>query len=150
MKPAFFDPGVKKGGLAVFCEGVLVYASTLRASTPAGLARLVQDRIEKYGADVLVVEKMQKYAYARSKHKDLDRVEDMVDILKSRVSVRVLRISPFAWKRQVPKKVCEIRVRAILSKGELASMSDTGHDAFDAVGIGLVHIGRAGKGLVPK
>jgi hypothetical protein len=144
------DPGRVKAAAAVFEDGVLVWAGTVRCRTPAATARRL---FEKGPADVWVIEKMRYYSNKRSKHDSLDSVEATVDMVVAKVREAkgtVKRVYPSDWKRQTPKKVCEGRCKTVLSDTELAAMADTGHDTWDAIGIGLVHIGRARPGMVPR
>lgn len=59
------------------------------------------------------------------------------------------KYTPRAWKGNVPKDTHHDRVRAALSVPELKRLLDDGHDALDAVGIGLFATARTGRGGVP-
>jgi hypothetical protein len=156
------DPGVVKGGLAIYIDGLLVRAETVRAPTPRAWAAKLVDSVASVlrgleGADVeWVVERMVKRRGKAVKHSDLDRVERSVEALKDMIrqspSVRgrIVRVKPEAWKAQIPKPICHARSQKILSHTERLSILDTGHDALDAVGIGLFHIGRAKRGMVSR
>lgn len=57
---------------------------------------------------------------------------------------------PSEWKAQVPKNICRQRIEAELSAEEKECIHKGGpmHDIYDAIGIGLFHLGRLGRGMV--
>lgn len=57
---------------------------------------------------------------------------------------------PSEWKAQVPKNICRQRIEAELSAEEKECIRKGGpmHDIYDAIGIGLFHLGRLGRGMV--
>ena len=63
---------------------------------------------------------------------------------------RVRLVEPAQWKAQVPKDICRARIEKLLSEEERKSISRGGemHNVFDAIGIGLFWLGRAGRGMV--
>lgn len=100
-------------------------------------------------ADLVVIEKMQ--VYKRSKGDP----EDLIDlsILGGRLSTLGLEcrfVEPAAWKGQVPKTVVERLVRERLTASENETLREAlvgiaagkRHNVYDAVGIGLHHLGR--------
>ena len=146
------DPGVRKVGLAVFdaATGLLLGAWTVNTRSTAATVTRVIELAEGFGEVVYCkTEDMQKYPTKRSKHKDLDRVSAATDLLEERSGWKVVRQAPSRWKRQVPKDVCRKRILGILSKSEQRTLVGKGADMFDAIGIGLVDVGRATPGMVP-
>ena len=156
------DPGVRKGGLAIYIDGLLVRAETIQASTPSAWAVKNVDSVAKVlrgieDANVeWVVEKMVKRAGKDAKFRDLERVERAVEALRdlvrktSSVRGRFTRLKPESWKAMTPKPVCHARAKRLLSDTECLSIVDNGHDALDAIGIGLFYTGRAKRGMVTR
>ena len=153
------DPGVRKGGIAIYVNGVLVHACTVHGKTPQDwvdqtIAEVLRLQVDGPWSITWVIEKMVHRDQADQKFEDLERVEAsvyrLVDVIRSRSPLRgkVVRLKPEKWKRQVPKPICHKRTRDILHAEEKATIQDQGHDALDAVGMGLVYVGRAKPGIV--
>lgn len=144
------DPGAKKLGLAKFLDGVLVWADTLEAT---------EDRLPEYTAEWIraktsgrdydfVTERMHKRPAQSLFDEDLDRVEacrlKIPRILRRRGFTRTY--NPTAWKGNTAKGVHQERCRKVLSPEERLIWDTLGHDARDAVAIGLFHLGRVERG----
>lgn len=151
------DPGAKKMGLALFFNGELQTAHTLDTDNEheaaAAALRFMANTAEKYkalhGADALFVcERMHKRP-GRSKYDaDLDRVE------RTRLAIRnglpgrkwTKTYNPTQWKGNTPKHIHHRRCRQVLLSKELVIWDRSGHDARDAIGIGLFHLNRIKRG----
>ncbi len=73
----------------------------------------------------------------------------------ARAGEKVRLIEPQAWKGQVPKPITKQRIEAKLSQGERMRMGEClkkpggeRHNLWDAVGIGLFALKRAGRGCI--
>lgn len=141
------DPG-KNLGWASFCDGSLNGCGVI--SDALDLDRLC-GRLPRYDKIVLVIEKPQVYQGRKSKGDP----NDLIDLaVQAGFVVGRLRPSktvwpkPATWKGQVPKEVVERRVLAILTEQEkeLVGHADVRrsvrHNMYDAIGIGLWHLGR--------
>jgi len=130
------DPGATCG-MARWCAGLLVYARSLPIAT------LVDMRLE---TDTLAIEVPTQWA--RSSSSSILLLSERVGRIISAVRAGdVVRLYPSQWKGSTPKAICRDRIRRVLSEAEVARITGT-HDAWDAVGIGLVALGRCGRGLV--
>lgn len=149
------DPGVRKLGAAVFSpDGELLACRTIESGSVFGLVRelraLVEAVVPRWGVLDTVVERMVKYKSAPAMHADLDRVEAttkaIADLWPWR---RPKRVTPEKWKAQVPKPVFRRRILGTLSLEEATLLPpEEEHDPWDAVGIGLVTLGRLKRGGV--
>lgn len=158
------DPGVYSCAVAVWkaCNGPLgtsepvLYGAGL--STPSDASRTsleVLTLIESLGASLapVVIETPVKYATRRSTHKDVERMLVVVRELKSAYPPASWReVSPFAWKGNTPKGIQAARILSALSKEEHDAVTwpkkSLRHNVIDAIGIGLWHTGRLGRGSV--
>lgn len=130
------DPGATCG-MAAWDGRELVSALSLPIAT------LVDMRLE---ADVLVIEV--PTLWARSSSSSILLLSERVGRIISAVRAGdVVRFFPSQWKGSTPKAICRERIKRVLSEAEVARITGT-HDAWDAVGIGLVALGRCGRGLV--
>ena len=162
MRVAALDLGKWKIGVAVAEGSRVVAATTLvqrrhpwRAADTAALVERYLGIGEVTDPLVLVAEWPRKYAKTRKEHKDIETL-----LAVGRLLPIAHRLAPAAWKGQVPKAVTRARTRAILGTGELAAVvaasgkspgwwaSEDSHDAWDALGILLVYLGRAKRGVV--
>lgn len=151
------DLGKRKLGCAVFLvdddprQGRLLWARTVRskARVAGGVALSIEKVLWQHtpvGVDVRkVCEWPRKYRTARIYHKDIDSLLDVGRALGPWFA----RLSPHAWKGNVPKAVHHRRVRAALAVEELSAapaLVPATHDAWDAIGIGLFALGRTRRG----
>jgi len=151
------DPGAKKMGLACFAEGVLWSARTVETEDEHAAAAAALRFMELEGLHLerlysapfaFVCERMHKRP-GRSKYdEDLDRVE------RTRLAIRnglpgrkwTKTYNPTQWKGNTPKHIHHRRCRQVLAPKELAIWDRSGHDARDAIGIGLFHLNRIKRG----
>ena len=133
MRVLTVDPG-RRIGAAEWLSGNLIWAGIYR---------------DTWLADVVVIER----PFAPPRHA---RPADLISlalvagriagIAEARgIPVRWMEVA--AWKSSVPKRVIRARVRTLLEQSELGAMASTVHDVWDAVGIGLVYLRRATRGV---
>lgn len=157
------DPGVRGCGCAWFQDGVLRRAEYVRGSKDgaradawSSMASAVWDWA---GTQALVwSEPLTSFAcelpqayHGREKQKgdqqDLIELAATVGAVCSRLRGVAQRIYlPAEWKGQTPKEICHDRARKRLSPAELSAVvlpaKSLAHNVFDAVALGLVHLGR--------
>ena len=143
------DPGKHRCGVAVFRDGHLVYAATTRtAPTPALVAHRILGEVRRVlvapGGAVWVVERPVRYATRRQSHVNLDALDASIHALRLKVpDAKWVELHPSDWKGQLPKRVSRDRTRAKLAWGERTAVDPHAtHDAWDAISIGLYHLGR--------
>lgn len=162
VKLVSVDPGIRGCGVAAFEDGFLVAAAFVvasrskdsRASGAATTARAVVEWLIGRGADELAVEWPRVYATAIRRGDSKADPNDLlplagVDAAIASIlgGVPVYSYVPSEWKGQMPKDVCQRRVKTRLSLAEshiaeTATSGASGHNVWDAVGIGLHHLGR--------
>lgn len=156
------DPGVRKAGIAIFYNKKLIRAQTIQGDPVKEACQVLHEVITRHcsarrvarpeGAPprvAWIVEEMTYYDQRSATHDNLDDVEAMVARLRKAVRPRGWkRVKAFAWKRNVSKSVTAARAREELAPTEEAYILDDGHDALDAVAMGLVMLGRLGPGCV--
>lgn len=150
------DPG-KNTGIAVF--GGVCPPERKRldcAMLVEGTTRRILDALGGKGAgfmpgDTLVVEFPKVYAGGKAKGDPADLLElaALVGALEERGRLRdvgVKRYLPHEWKRQLDKATTKARVIERLTPEERQKIPDLPkskeHNVYDAIGIGLFHIGR--------
>lgn len=164
-----FDPGFLHPAIAVFRDGVLVYAS--RVKVPGALSKIADDGerarqiaalvvwtvLEKTGGarpDLLVVEKPKVYAHGKSKGDpaNLIQLALVAGAVAGMLCVRVYSPIPFEWIGNIPKTTkgdAWSSPRGMLFRRRLTDVEllaiVVSHDALDSVGIGLHALGRLGK-----
>lgn len=104
----------------------------------------------------LAIEIPQDYAGRSAPRQDLARMRAVaVELHRARakwwpfvVPGRTREPHPSAWKGNVPKEVHRERIAALLDPAERALLGplEGDHDVWDAVGLGLWVVGRAGRG----
>lgn len=152
------DPGSKVCGLALF-DGTELQTAWLartkgdwfemaRACYLSVVARTHPDKV-----GTLVIEKPQIYVQSRQKGDANDLiplalVEGALAAFLTPSSIHEYK--PAQWKGQVPKEVQIERIKSRLTAAENKRVEKTPkslmHNIFDAVGLGLHHVGRRGKG----
>jgi hypothetical protein len=112
----------------------------------------------RYGNE-LVIEQPRAYPIGKSRARPNDIIQ--LALTAGQISEHyrpVTWIPPHAWKGQVPDEILYDRIRKRLDKRE-ADLLDLvlkgiakgyHHNVLDAIGIGLFHLGRAGRGMVPR
>lgn len=159
MKYTFsVDPGVRYAAVAAWCDRRLI--ATRRIVTPRfiqrgylGLATAVFAAELDVTPD-LVIETPRSYTGKSVKEKDLRGLRQTVDEVVEAMRLlggEVHRVYPSDWKGTVPKAVHQPRIIGALTPHELAllgTVNRPNHDIVDAVGLGLWHLGRTGRGGV--
>lgn len=147
------DPGATKLGLACFTSGVLTSAVTIAApedKLPYVSVDWLQQTAAGRGFD-LVTERMHKRPAQSLFDEDLDRVEScrlaIPRILGRQGFSRTYQ--PMMWKGNANKNTHQKRVATALNAEESVIWDTLGHDAKDAVAIGLFHLGRIERGGLP-
>lgn len=145
------DPGKKHSAVAVFLDGELVGAWFASGDT-------VNMAAERLGRVVME----QPVAYNGPRRENVDP-NDLIEITAAGMAVaarlcrpgeKIQTIQPQAWKGQVPKPVTKKRIEGKLTLGErmrlgkcLQEARGERHNVWDAVGIGLHALKRAGRGM---
>ena len=143
------DPGKHRCGVAVFLDGELAFAGTTRtAATPALVASRILEAVRRAVTcpreAIWVVERPVRYARQRESHVNLDALDASIHALRLKVpEAKWVELHPSEWKGQLPKRVSRDRTRAKLAWGERSAVDPrANHDAWDAISIGLFHLGR--------
>ena len=176
------DPGARACGGAAFRGGKLVSAGFVKADPPAkvvgaasaraGGAALMAGAFVRWvdGRQVrdVAVEWPRVYAGAIRRGESKADPNDLLALAASSAAVAtalsrecgvevVASYCPSEWKGQLPKDVCDRRVRSRLDAGEAAVLDlacvragKLAHNVVDAVGIGLHHLGRLAPRLAPR
>lgn len=153
------DLGKWVSGLAHFYRGRLVEAYEVRirrgsfpalrmgqALLSAGLRHCDED-----GA-LWVSERMRDYPGKGARTENLEELRRVWEWLIEhfRKTPHDFRNIPAAeWKGNVPKAVTRTRIRDILFRAERVAVRPKTKETYDAVGLGLVVMGRAKRGLEP-
>lgn len=155
------DPGIRGCGVAFFESGELRRACYLRnpvrhgddLDAVAAMSRAIFGRFPY--AKSVAAERMQIYAERSEKDpNDLIPLAGISGAVASLVGAGVW-YKPFAWKGNIPKgEEFTRRVLSRLSITERSTVEDAGHlshNVYDAIGIGLFHLGRfAKKRVIPR
>lgn len=140
------DPGAHKIGLALFnSAGQLVAAGTVDSIVDEKAVEAVLQWLGGRSPSLKVCELPRKRPGKRRYHKDIDR---LLLFLRSCPWRWDARFYPEEWKSSMPKGAHHKRIHAALTPAELEVMPPlgSGHDTWDAVGIGLFALGRTDKG----
>lgn len=136
------DPGKRMSWGAVFLDGVFAACCSIKTDVPFHLTT----------CNTLVVERPQIYPGRRREDPN-----DLIDLAISLGSIitqihhqKLIQYHPREWKGQVPKEITQSRVRGALQDYEISSLDfcldqvseGLRHNMYDAVGIGLKHLGR--------
>lgn len=151
------DPGINGCGMACFVGGGLAkahYVKTIAEDKHApiavrafAMAKAVFPTSISPGDDTLVLEYPQIYRGRRANNPNdlltLALVDGMIAGLFGKTPVCYL---PHAWKGSVNPDVCVERVKVSLSASETPRVvpcaKSLQHNVWDAIGIGLFHLGR--------
>ncbi len=150
------DPGLRGCGVALFRGGRLEQAAYVdglphaqRAQAWTAMVGAVVDFVGARALDYLAIELPQVYVASRSKGdpNDLIQLAAVVGGLCLAFEAAQQRVYlPAEWKGQAPKEVIHGRVDKRLNEDEAAAISCRRkgllHNVKDAVGIGLVFLGR--------
>lgn len=155
------DSGARKAGAAVYTwvqdprRSVLLGCTTVSTRYDDDLPALVYTEALNYVPLLLTtriywaVERPQKYKRASKYHKDLDRLLKFITRFPAPWDGQFL---PQEWKGNVgstlrsTKAIHHRRALRALRPLELALTEGKGHDALDAVCLGLYVLGRTGRG----
>lgn len=166
------DPSVNSAGLAIFVGGQLIHAQTVKVNVHGGdpadaayyMAGKIAEAIFRKGGRYMcsaefVFEWPQIYRAARSKGdpNDLPALAAIGCATAAIIGCDVVKsYTPKVWAGSVPKATRTKalaensprakRIKSRLSSVELPEWPKGEHDAIDAIGIGLYHLGR----LEPK
>lgn len=168
------DPGLNNPATALFRHGVLLCASRIKPDKTwkdldvAERCRLIGDRIYEYWAtngdrqmvqyDRLVIEWPQVYSAGKSKGdpNDLLPLVGVAMSLAGRLWLPVTSYKPAQWIGQVPKKETGDPLDSPRGRLVWRNLTDqerervvVSHDAIDAIGIGLHHLGRLHRRVYP-
>ena len=121
---------------------------TVHGTDPSDVVLLIDHMLADATSIIIEVPKTRKRAQGFAD--DLAGLRKMVKLVK-RVAKRhgtpVLSVLPEQWKGNVPKEITARRALALLSPHELAKILDDSDDTTDAIGIGLVALCRAKRGV---
>ncbi len=150
------DPSVRATGIAHFVNGAFLSARVLvNQGDVREACTLVREHLARYASlvDALVIEVPRVYTGAKS----TGDANDLISIsLVAGAAIGAVQAScavhlrhPHQWKGQQPKGVVSARSRESLDENErdifdalTRAYGAKAHNAFDAVGIGLHHLGR--------
>jgi len=157
------DPGLRMCGVAVWSDvGQLAKAGLVRgdakAKDSAAWSAMVQS-VKTWICDQAwalgwspwtgwVSEFPKVYAVGKSKGdpEDLLQLAGVVGGFAGLWGPATNILRPYEWKRQVPKAIMTERIKSKLTPGELERVDlpapSYAHNVWDAVGIGLAHLGR--------
>jgi hypothetical protein len=108
---------------------------------------------------VWVCERPKKYPSKRASHVHIESLLQVIDALAASGAGRVVRVSPSAWKGNVPKAAHHRRTLDTLRPNEVAlvgavvdplRLATYDDDIADAVALGLFEVGRVGRGGVRR
>lgn len=133
------DPG-NAAGLARFEDGILVEALEVAGASAASA-------VAGWAPQVLVVEVPQIYRHTGKGDPNLLRSCFRVAYQCTGVAIHeqgslVVEASPAEWKGQVPKQIHQARMRKRLAGREVEIFDRVGHNARDAIGLVLWHLGK--------
>lgn len=158
------DPGIRGCGVAIFSDGLLSQAAYVcnpclegsGAAEAASMASWVQGFFSNWKVDEIAVEWPRIYASriregsSKADPNDLLALTGVGAALVALLApARATSYVPSDWKGQLTKEATEARIRSrfhqyeleIAVRGAEAARSKA-HNMFDAIGIGLHHLGR--------
>ncbi len=155
------DPGLNACGCAYFIDNILVnsgligYTAPTWEAIPKRAAMTADAVFTEFGIpERLVIEWPQVYRLggrAGADPNDLLGLAAVAGALCVRACDPVVNTyKPAEWKGQVPKEVHHARILRFLSDTEKKAIPKLAksklHNVLDAIGLGLFHLGRTGKG----
>ena len=161
----YVDLGKWKLGWAIFSDTTkeLVVAGTYRHVRPTNREHRPRDVAQGFVAHVVehwpedapgswVVEWPKLYSHKRKEHQDIQTLLDVGHQIEALLGRPARKYAPSTWKGNVPKPPHHKRLRRELANEAYQDgrLRDNNHDTWDAVGIGLFHLGRTGRGGVRK
>lgn len=156
MTPHVFtaiDPGLRGCGVAQFDHGRLSWACYIRnpmteGRGPTAHAKVAHEVWLFCPTAHLIIEFPRIYPHGpRDRRSDPNDLLDVAGVAGACAALyeHITWVFPQQWKGQVPKEVMNARVMKRLSPEELAAVKSVGaldHNTYDAIGIGLHHLGR--------
>ncbi len=156
MRLLAVDPGVRMCGVALFELGRLKRAGLARCTLPGNVPyRCMAEAVMAWAGDVdvLATERPQQYPHAPTPRSSVQALEGVVGAVQAIAGTDdVHTYTPAMWKGQVPKGVMYGRIVQRLSETERGRAAKAvlsvdlkrsiHHNALDAVGVGLYHLGR--------
>jgi len=140
------DLGKRKLGLAYFVGAELEAAWTLHGDGSPGDMADVTLRCAADKSATWVCEKPLVYKNFTKAAEDIKSLLDVHVALRRRGVRFTQEFLPVQWKGNVPKPIHHDRLREALSSNEQKVFDTLGHDARDAVGIGLYALKRTRRG----
>jgi hypothetical protein len=151
------DPGTAHTGWAIFRGFILIAAGhTSYRKILAQLTIFLPPEAHQLGVQVtVVVEVPKKYKYEEHPVGDLITLAFRAGVIVGlQRCPDVVVYDPYSWKGGVPKPVHHARVLSVLTPDEKAllqqakpAMHKLSPDMLDAVGLGLFHLKRMGRGV---
>lgn len=146
------DPGLRHCGVALFGNDSLLRSATVVNSPAVGRGPAAWNQMALAVAHwvagfLAVIEVPRIYPRGDQRKGDLNdllEVAGVVGAIAGRAH-NVIGVYPADWKGQVPKNVMNKRVLGLLSAAERSRITSFDHNALDAVGIGLHHLGRLNR-----
>jgi len=143
------DPGKEHFGYAVFSDTLLTACGTPEHADPNALASIAIRLYDYYRRQpetrvTVAMEVPQNYLRAR-RIKSLEGLVALCAAVDEAVQVGRF-YQPKMWKGQVPKPAHHRRLARVLTGVELDLWATADHNAKDAIGIGLFHLGRTKRG----
>lgn len=140
MRLVTIDPG-NNSGIAVWEERILVQAYLVLDSAPSAHC---------LGAETVVeIPKIYPVGKGKGDPNDLIRVAFVAGRITAGAA-KVVRLYPYEWKGQVDPDILEARILGLLTREEFALVprlpDSLRHNVTDAIGIGLFHLDRMGRG----
>lgn len=155
MITAALDPGLRAAGLAIFRYQTLAVGTLVRSPLDkirdgeawAAMGRAVAVELSGWTIDHFVAEIPQVYRGFKADPDDLIQLAGVVGAVAHVVGApRVTCYRPRQWKKSVPKDVFCARIESRLSLEEVSRIracpASLRHNVIDAVGLGLVALGR--------
>lgn len=159
MRTLALDPGIRGCGVALFVDDQLERAEYIRnpvakgADLDAVKAMVIEVTACAGAVDKFAAERMQVYRQGKQKGRDPNDLIPLAAIVGgvSLCAREPTWFVPRDWKYTMPKAktgeeyIIERRVNERLSESERLNIRDAGalsHNVYDAIGIGLFHLGR--------
>jgi hypothetical protein len=141
-----FDPSTKATGYALFEDGRLTFAYVIEAKGVDSMIENVQTFLKwSWAKGFAVLETPRTYPRSPAKTKSLLMITQIVGAIRAHFPTS-RTYTPQQWNHGRPKKVTRERINDLLSPSELAMMlairKGIRGDAYDAVGVGMHHLGR--------
>jgi hypothetical protein len=138
------DPSTKATGLALFHDRRLVSVQLFEAKGVHGMLEQIARLTVPREAELLI-EAPGFYRFDRAKPENVAKIHQIVGAVRAHFTTS-RTVTPVQWNRGVPKNIAHPRIKALLSRVELAMVESireaVRHNVYDAVGLGLWLHGR--------